>query len=46
MKPNLKLVNQDKEGPSLSFLRLTRNPFLPQPAKFEPTRKRDGDVVI
>jgi hypothetical protein len=46
MKPKLKLVNQDKDGPSLAFLRLTRNPFLPQPGRFEPTRKRDGDVII
>jgi hypothetical protein len=46
MKPKLKLVQEEKNGPSLSFLMRTRNPFLESPQRFEPTRKADGDVVI
>jgi hypothetical protein len=46
MKPNLKLVPKDKTGPSLSFLMLRRNPFLPSPERFEPTTKREGDIVL
>lgn len=46
MKPKLKLVEEPKGGPSLAFLRLTRNPFLESPVRFEPTHKRPEDVVI
>lgn len=48
MKPNtrLKLVTDEKPGPSLGFLRLTRNPALPSPERFEPTVKQPDDVVI
>jgi hypothetical protein len=45
-KPALKLVTKDERGPSYRFLRLTRNPCLPSPARFEPTVKQSGDVVI
>jgi len=33
-------------GPSREFVGLTRNPGLRSPVRFEPTVKRDGDVVI
>lgn len=33
-------------GPSPSFIARTRNPELEPPARFEPTLKREGDVVI
>lgn len=33
-------------GPSPQFVSLTRNPTLASPARFEPTQKADGDVVI
>ena len=32
--------------PSPNFIRLTRNPDLPRPIRFEPTRKELGDVII
>lgn len=31
---------------SPGFIKLTRNPAMPRPARFEPTRKASGDVVI
>lgn len=49
MKPNtrLKLIQGNEPiGPSLRFLRLTRNPALRSPVRFEPTVKRDGDLVL
>jgi hypothetical protein len=33
-------------GPAPSFIALTRNPALDSPARFEPTVKREGDIVI
>ena len=33
-------------GPSRSFLSLTRNPDLVPPARFEPTVKAVGDIVL
>lgn len=33
-------------GPSPAFVALTRNPELESPRRFEPTVKRDGDVVL
>lgn len=36
----------EPRGPSRRYLALTRNPALVSPTRFEPTRKRDGDVVI
>ena len=33
-------------GPSRSFLKLTRNPDLESPARFEPTTKSPEDIVI
>ena len=33
-------------APSPSFIRRSRNPDLPPPARFEPTPKSEGDVVI
>jgi hypothetical protein len=33
-------------GPSPDFIRRSRNPDLPPPARFEPTPKQNGDVVI
>jgi hypothetical protein len=33
-------------GPSLAFVALTRNPHLEPPARFEPTVKRPGDLVL
>jgi hypothetical protein len=33
-------------GPSPDFIRRSRNPDLASPARFEPTPKNDGDVVI
>jgi hypothetical protein len=32
--------------PSPSFIRITRNPALRSPVRFEPTTKRPEDVVI
>ena len=31
---------------SPDFIRLTRNPDLPRPIRFESTRKKFGDVII
>jgi hypothetical protein len=45
MRPKLKLV-EEQDGPSLSFLMRTRNPFLESPKRFEPTKKAPGDVVL
>jgi hypothetical protein len=33
-------------GPSKDFVSLTRNPDLEPPARFEPTPKQPGDVVL
>jgi hypothetical protein len=33
-------------APSRSFLNLTRNPSLEPPARFEPTAKAEGDIVL
>lgn len=33
-------------GPSPDFIRRGRNPDLEPPSRFEPTVKRDGDVVL
>jgi hypothetical protein len=33
-------------GPSEQFIRRSRNPELRSPARFEPTVKREGDVVL
>jgi hypothetical protein len=33
-------------GPSEAFVKLTRNPKLASPARFEPTEKGPNDVVI
>jgi hypothetical protein len=33
-------------GPSERFVKLTRDPDLPRPARFEPTVKGSDDVVI
>lgn len=49
MKPRLKLVPNDSPpsgGPSLRFLRIGRNPALESPQRFEPTKKREGDLVL
>jgi hypothetical protein len=51
MTAKLKIVPDQSEppiriGPSLKFLRLTRNPALPSPVRFKATVKGDGDVVI
>jgi hypothetical protein len=35
-----------KKGPSLSFIMRTRNPFLESPERFEPTVKREGDIIL
>lgn len=35
-----------RSGPSDAFVRRTRNPDLPPPAKFEPTKKQPGDIEI
>ncbi len=50
-KPNhLHVVGTEPEilphRPSHGFLRLTRNPALASPKRFEPTVKRVGDIVI
>jgi hypothetical protein len=45
-KPNLKLVTEPTAGPSLAFIMRGRNPFLDPPKRYEPTRKRPGDIVI
>jgi hypothetical protein len=49
MKSNVKLKlvsDHELRGPSRAFLALTRNPSLDSPRRFEPTPKREGDVVI
>jgi hypothetical protein len=33
-------------GPSERFVKLTRDPDLPRPARFEPTVKGEGDVIL
>lgn len=33
-------------APSKTFIALTRNPSLEPPSRFEPTVKREGDVVL
>ena len=38
--------NPLNRGPSPAFVRRGRNPDLPQPVKFEPTKKNPGDVEI
>ena len=35
-----------KPGPSMRFIRLTRDPDMTPPKRFEPTVKADGDVVL
>jgi hypothetical protein len=35
-----------REGPSEAFVKLTRNPKLASPARFEPTEKGPNDVII
>lgn len=47
MKHNLKLVSSHElGGPSARFVRLSRNPDLPRPLRFEPTTKGEHDVII
>lgn len=44
---HLKLVHDaEPRGPSPDFVRRGRNPDLEPPSKFQPTVKRDGDVVL
>lgn len=43
----LKLVHDaPPRGPSPDFIRRSRNPDLEPPARFEPTVKQPGDVVL
>ncbi len=37
---------KEKVRGSQRFIRLTRNPALLPPERFEPTVKRDGDIII
>lgn len=50
MKPNLRIVEEDQAPrrikPSAAFIRRTRNPALTSPERFEPTVKREGDIVL
>jgi hypothetical protein len=49
MKSRAKLVlvhDEPVRGPSHQFIRRSRNPDLVPPARFEPTVKGEGDVVI
>lgn len=49
MKRKLRLVREEETERvfgSQSFLRLTRNPGLRSPVRFEPTTKAPDDVVI
>lgn len=32
--------------PSERFIKLSRNPDLPPPQRFEPTEKREGDIIL
>ena len=50
-RSNLHLVTPEepartREGPSDSFLALTRNPAIKPPVRFVPTKKQPGDIVI
>lgn len=46
-KPKLTLVHDEQpKGPSASFVAIGRNVKLKPPVRFEPTIKRDGDIVI
>ncbi len=40
------VVDHVPVGPSERFVKLTRNPALASPARFEPTTKGENDVVI
>lgn len=47
--PRLRVVNEgdsERVFGSREFIARTRNPALQSPAKFEPTEKKDGDVVL
>ncbi len=49
-QPMLELVCDDRPANkvrgSLRFIRLTRNPGLKSPARFQATVKRAGDIII
>lgn len=46
-KRRFTLIEGDRSrGPSERFLKLTRNPDVESPVRFEPTVKGAGDVVI
>jgi hypothetical protein len=39
-------IDRISQGPSEAFVKLTRNPKLASPARFEPTEKGPNDVIM